>query len=55
MPLTAEQKSQIKKILQDYRRDVRSLVKKHKQLVVKTIETMDQKKAEKIKQLIASV
>ena len=54
MPLTAEQKAQVKKILKQYKRDVRGIVKKHQQNIVKIVEDLDKKKTEKIKRLISA-
>lgn len=54
MPLTAEQKTQIKRILVAHRRDVRVLVKKHKDDVRKTVEELDAVKMKKIKRIIES-
>jgi len=52
MALTAQQKAKIKKIIHAYDRDVRKIVAKHKQVVIKAVEDLDKRKAEKIKQLI---
>jgi hypothetical protein len=54
MPLTADQKAKIKQILAAHRRDVRTLVKKHKQEIVKTVEELDAVKTKKIKRIIES-
>lgn len=52
MALTAEQKTKIKRVLQDYDREVRGIVAKHKKVIVKAVEDLDKRKAEKIKKLI---
>ena len=55
MPITKEQKDKIKKILADYRRDVRTLKKQYKQEVVKAVEELDQVKAKKFKRAIEAL
>jgi Spy/CpxP family protein refolding chaperone len=52
MALTPQQKTKIKKILQQYNREVRGIVAKHKKIVTKAVEDLDKQKAEKIKKLI---
>lgn len=52
MALTPQQKAKIKKILQQYRHEVRGIVAKHKKIVVKAVEDLDKQKTEKIKKLI---
>jgi len=52
MALTPQQKTKVKKILKQYEADVRRIVAKHKQVVVKAVEDLDRRKAEKIKKLI---
>ena len=53
MSLTAEQKAQVKKILNQYKRVVRGIMKKHQQNIVKIVGDLDRKKMEKIKRLIS--
>ena len=52
MALTAVQKAKIKKILTDYRREVRAIVTKHKTEISKAVEDLDKQKADKIKKTI---
>ena len=52
MSLTVAQKAKIKKILTTYQRNVRNVVKQHKQAVTSTVEEHDKQKAEGIRKLI---
>ncbi|MFZ2803697.1 MAG: hypothetical protein WA001_00580 [Patescibacteria group bacterium] len=54
MALTDAQKSQIKKILGDYRKEVHAIVAKHKKDVILAVEDVDKKKTDKIRRLIGS-
>ena len=48
MPITPQQKQKIVKILMDFKRDVRKVVKKHKGKVVEKITLQDQEQAQRI-------
>lgn len=52
MPLTAQQKVEIKKIMARYKREVRSIVVKHKKEITQAVENLDKQRADKIKKLI---
>lgn len=52
MPLTAEQKTKIKSILLNYKRDVRAIVKKHKETVVQAVEAADAQKLQSVRQAL---
>ncbi len=52
MPLTADQKAKIKKILAKHQRDVRLLVQQHKQAVVNAVMDLEKKKIEGIRKQI---
>lgn len=54
MPLTAQQKAAIKKILTDYRKEVHAVVSKHKRDVIAAVEDIDKRKTDKIKRMIES-
>lgn len=48
MPLTAEQQAKIKDILLKYRRDVRQVVRQHRELVTTAVENHDKQQTEAI-------
>lgn len=52
MPLTSDQKAQIKKIMARYKREVRGIVVKHKKEITQAVEDLDKQRADKIKKMI---
>jgi|GEM_PF-2786041 len=52
MPITADQKAKLKKILVDYSKDLRGIVKQHTEQVVEAVTQNDKQKAEEIKRRI---
>jgi len=55
MPITAEQKTAIKKILTDYRKRTRQVTHEFRHKAVKAVEEVDRRKVEGIKEKIQSV